>query len=141
MVEFNPDGSLKLPESLAKRKSENEQKMKSSRCIKVRKEIASFTAPKKCILKITLSQAIHDHRFIETIYNELKEDAKTPLKLTKTGEQEYEVEVGSDFKRCSECTSLIGRYREFLYGNLIEEKGNCTFEGRIRSWSEEDYFD
>ncbi|MFH0869703.1 MAG: hypothetical protein V1866_01445 [archaeon] len=141
MADFNPDGSLRLPEGVMKRKEENVQKMISQQCMRVRKEITSHSAPKKCILRLTLSKAIADQRFIDTIFNCFKNEAKTPMKLSRTGEQEFEIEIGSDFKRCTECTALIGRYREFLNGKIIEEKGNCTFAGRIGNWSEEDYFD
>jgi hypothetical protein len=141
MVEFNPDGSLKLPDSIIRAREENEQRMKMNKCIRLKKEVVSFTAPKKCSLRIRLSEALKDARFIETIHSEFKNNSSTPTKLTRLSEKEFEIEIGSDFKRCSDCTRLIGNYKEFLYGNLIEEKGSCTFEGRVRSWSEEDYFD
>jgi hypothetical protein len=140
MVEFNPDGSLKLPGSVARQKEENRERMRKQRCLKIRRELVSFTAPKKCVLQLTLSDAITDNRFVETIYKEFCYNAKTPTKLKQLGNREFEIEIGTDFKRCSECTSLIGQYNEFL-GNLIEEKGSCTFQGRVRSWSDEDYFE
>jgi len=141
MVEFNPDGSIKLPEQFARNKEENKEKLKIRRCIKVTREVRSFTAPKKCILHITLSEAISDNRFIETIYNYFREKATVPNKIEKLNEKEFKVEIGTDFRRCSDCNSLIYRYREFLDGNIIEEKGSCTFEGRKKNFCYEDYFD
>jgi len=141
MVEFNPDGSLKLPGSVIKSRAQSESKMRTQRCLKIRREIVNHSAPKKCILTITPSDALHDLRFIENIYSEFKERAATPTKIIAAGPREYKIEIGSDFKRCSDCTALRGRYREFLYGNTIDEKGNCTFEGRMKSWNEEDYFE
>lgn len=140
MVEFNPDGSLKLTGSLAREKEEQADKMRRQQCIRVKRELVNFKPPKKCILKITLSDAITDKRFVETIFNDHKSHAKTPMKLTKASDKEFEIEVGTDFFRCTECNTLISRYREFLYGNLIDSKGNCTFEGR-KNFSYEDYFD
>ncbi len=140
-MEFNPDGSIKLPEKFAKIKEENKLKLKQQRCIQVKRSIASFTAPKKCVLKITLSDVISDNRFVETIYNYFKEKASVPSKLIKINERQFEVEIGTDFRRCSDCNSLINEYREFLNSNIIEEKGSCTFEGRKQSFCYEDYFD
>jgi len=141
MVEFNPDGSIKLPEQYARNKEENKEKLRSRRCIKVTREVRSFTAPKSCILRITLSEAISDSRFIETIYGYFKEKASVPNKLKKINEKEFDVEIGTDFRRCSDCNSLINSYREFLEGSIIEEKGSCTFEGRKKNFCYEDYFD
>ena len=141
MVGFNPDGSIKLPEQYTRKKEENKEKLKSQRCIKIRRDILSFTAPKKCILHITLSESLHDNRFIETIYHHFKEKATVPNKLKKINEKKFEVEIGTDFRRCSDCNSLINSYREFLDGNLIEEKGSCQFEGRKKNFCYEDYFD
>ena len=140
MIEFNPDGSLKLPERLAQAHEENKEKLTKQRCIRIRREIVSDTAPKKCILKITLSEAINDDRFIDTIYKEFKSNASVPSKLTKIGERLFDVEIGTDFRRCTDCNSLINKYREFFDGNIIENKGSCPFEGRSKSFCYEDHF-
>ena len=100
----------------------------------------SFTAPKKCVLHITLSDAFSDNVFIETIYNYFKEKAAVPSNIKKINEKEFEVEIGTDFRRCTDCNSLIKRYREFLDGNIIEEKGGCTFGGEKKNFSYEDHF-
>jgi hypothetical protein len=141
MVEFNPDGSLKLPTSVLRKKEENEDKMRMQRCIKIERDMVNFTAPKKCILKLTLSDAVRDNRFVENLFNDFNSRAATPMKLKKINEKEFEIEVGTDFKRCSECQSLRNIYREFMYGNIIDKKGNCTYEGRITNFSYEDYFE
>ncbi|MFA6888536.1 MAG: hypothetical protein WC254_03495 [Candidatus Woesearchaeota archaeon] len=139
-MEFNPDGSIKLPGNLAKQKQENEQRMQCQRCIKVRKEIISSYSPKKCALRITLSDAIKDNRFIQILYDEFKRRSSVPTKLNQNSDKEFDVEVGTDFRRCSDCCSLVNKYREFLDGNVIEEKGSCTFEGR-KNMAYEDYFE
>lgn len=140
MIEFNSDGSLKLTGELARTSEENIHKLKSQKCIKVKKELVSFTSPKKCVLHITLSDAIVDTRFIDTIYNYFKENAQTPTKIIKINNKEVDIEIGTTFKRCTECNSLINRYREFLNGNIIEDKGSCTFETQKRNFAYEDYF-
>ncbi|MBU1201566.1 MAG: hypothetical protein KJ583_00045 [Nanoarchaeota archaeon] len=141
MVEFNSDGSLKIPESLARTDEENKKKMQTQRCIKINREVLNFSAPKKCVLRITLSNTVSDNRFIDTIYGYFKKRASVPSKLTKVSEKEFEVEIGTDFRRCSNCNSLINEYRELFYGNIIEVKGSCTFEGHMKNFAYEDYFD
>lgn len=140
-VEFNPDGSIKLPGHVQQKISENENKMRCQRCIKVSRKIVSFDSPKKCVLNIKLSNMLNDNRFVSNIYNYFKEKAAVPTKIIKINEKEFEVEVGTDFRRCTDCNSLIGRYREYVDGNLIEDKGSCTFEGFKKSFEYEDYFD
>jgi hypothetical protein len=139
MIEFNPDGSLKLPGYMAKQNEERINKLKNQRCIKIQRELVNLTSPKKCRLSITLSEAITDNRFIENIYNEFNQNSTTPMKINKINDKQYEIEIGTEFKRCTECNSLINRYRDFLGGNVIDEKGKCTFQIR-RNFCYEDYF-
>jgi len=141
MAEFNPDGSIKLPPIVLQQKARDKVRMLNQRCIKVEREVVDFTAPKKCVLHITLSRKFPDSRFIHTLYNYFAERAVVPHKLTKINDFRFDVEIGTDFKRCSDCQSLINRYRDFLDGNIIEAKGSCTFEGRKKNFSYEDYFD
>jgi hypothetical protein len=142
MVEFNPDGSLKLPLSVAKAKEEAERKLKSARCLRITQEVLSFKPPKKCVLHLQLSEALADNRFVSTIFQEFNEKAAVPAKLVKINEKEFDIEIGTDFKRCSDCASLIRQYKEFIDGNAIIKKGTCTFEGPgSREFSYEDYFE
>ncbi len=141
MIEFNSDGSLKLPGSVIAKKEDDKRKMQSQRCMNIKREIVSFTTPKKCVLRLVLSDAFNDNTFVNTIYGYFKNRAVVPNKLTKITDKEFEVEIGTDFRRCTDCKSLINEFREFLHGNLIEETGSCTFEGRIKNFEYEDYFD
>ena len=143
MVEFNPDGSLKLPSSLIRSKQEKEERMKKGNCIVIKKELLSFASPKKCILHIVLSEAIKDNRFIENIYRYFCENSTVLTKLIKKNEKEFDIEIGTDFKRCSDCTQIITRFKEFLNNNIIEEKGSCTYEAYSRNtnFCYEDYFE
>ena len=142
MVEFNSDGSLKPLPFMVKEQQETQEKMKSGRCIMIKKEVVNFSAPKKCLLHIRVSDAISDTRFIETIHKAFQENSSVPSKIIKINEKEFDIEVETDFRRCSDCTKLIGRYREYLYNNLIEKKGNCTYEGLGNgNFCYEDYFE
>ena len=139
MFEFNPDGSIKLPDSLAKTRQENEQKMKIQHCIELKRELVSSVSPKKCVLHIKISEAFNDNSFVENIHRYFREQASVPSKINKINYREFEIEIGTDFKRCSDCNSLVGRYREFLDGNFIEHKGSCSYESR--GFSYEDHFE
>jgi transcriptional accessory protein Tex/SPT6 len=142
MVEFNADGSLKLPDWLANQKAENEAKLKTQKCIKIKKQVVSSRTPKSCALNITLSDAFSDNRFIETIYNYFREKSEVPSKLIKINEKEFKVEIGTCFRRCSDCNNLVRRFREFLEGCIIEDNGSCTYENKLQSnFCYEDYFD
>lgn len=141
MAEFNQDGSIKLPESYRKVILENQDKMKNQRCIKIEKIIVNDFSPKKCMLKITLSDKIADNRFVDTIYGYFRSKADVATKLSKVNEKEFTVEIGTCFRRCSDCSSLIRQLGEFLDGNLIEIKGNCSFEQNRNNFSYEDYFE
>jgi hypothetical protein len=139
MIEFNSDGSLKLPENIARIKEEHINKLKHQKCIKIRREIVNFKAPKKCVLYITLSDAIDDSRFISSLYMYFNQKAQTPSALRKIDDKNFEIEIGTDYRRCTDCNSLINKYREFLCSNMIEERGGCTYEGR-KNFVYEDYF-
>jgi hypothetical protein len=141
-MQFNPDGSLKISGQAVQKKFQDDQKMQNTRCMHVTKEVVRLDAPKKCVLRIKLSDKISDTRFMETIHNQFKQDASTPTKVTKLNDKEFEIEIGTDFRRCSDCCKLVNRYKEFLDRNLIEKKVGCTYECPIRrNFSYEDYFD
>ena len=141
MFQFNPDGSLKISQTAIRAKEDNTQRMKTSRCLHIIKELAQSTPPKKCILYITLSDAIVDNRFVETTHQYFKQESSTPTKLIKINEKEFQIEIGTDFRRCTDCCNLVNRYRDFLDGNIIEKKQGCTFEGFKKNFSYEDHFE
>ena len=140
MIEFNPDGSIKLPDRILKQKKDNEFKMKNGLCATIKKEVISTKSPKKCSLNITLSEKFTNDDFVMNLYSQFMDSSEVPSKLSKIGEREFEVEIGTCFSRCRDCTSLVNKFREFLEGNLIEIKGGCSFESN-RPFCYEDYFD
>ncbi|MFC1723555.1 hypothetical protein ACFL0V_05435 [Nanoarchaeota archaeon] len=142
MIEFNPDGSIKMPAKLAAHQAKQDHKMQNTECMKVRKEIVSIKPPKTCHLHITLSPAIKDRSFITNIYNYFSKSCETPTKLIQESEKEFRIEIGTTFRRCAECTTLISRYRSFLNSNIIEVQGNCSYKQNMQArFSYEDYFD
>ena len=131
MIEFNSDGSIKLPSKILKNKAENEQKMKNTRCIKIEKEVLSDKSPKSCVLHITLSEAFPNGDLVERIYSYFQKDAETPSKLVRINDHEWDIELGTSFRRCSECHELIYRFKSHLEDSTIIDKGNCGFEPRV----------
>lgn len=130
-MEFNPDGSLKLSGNL--RKEDPKKKLETERCVFVHKDLVYERAPKKCRLHITFSKSMP-----ATLENTFTE---TPVEIKHIDEKEYQVEVGSSFRRCQECNLFVKKLGEKAQGNIIEEKGTCTYKGRTQSFSYEDYFE
>jgi len=137
MIEFNPDGSIKLPPGLLKNKQETENLLKTGRGALIKKEMVNITSPKKCLLHLRLSDTISDNRFVETTYRYFNDNSSVPSRLIKLNDREFDIEIGSHLKRCSDCTNLINGFRDFL--KVIEQKGNCSFKGF--DFSYEDYFE
>ena len=128
MVEFNADGSIRLPGAFAQKKTDEENRFRNTPSIRITKEVISSYQPKKCKLTIELSDRMQRNDFVENIYRFFVQNTETPTKLSKLNEKTFEVEVGSSFRRCSECCSLVNRYREYNDGNLIQKKRLCTYE-------------
>jgi hypothetical protein len=112
--------------------------MTSTRCANIRKEVVSNYAPKKCLLHISLSKTIKDAKDIEASLNRVKANFETPIKLISGLEGEYKIEIGTNFRRCSDCTKIASIIQEMFDGNLILDKGNCTL--KEREFCYEDHF-
>ena len=138
MVEFNSDGSIKLPDKLQKIRIEQDDKLKNTRCILIKKDVVRFEAPKKCMLNLQISEKISDVRFIGHIINGLK--TETEIKLI-TDIDQFGIEIGTSYKRCSDCQRIIGEIREHLSGSIILHNGNCPMENKKPNFSYDDYFD
>ena len=139
MIEFNSDGSIKLPSNISEEKNKKDNRIKNTRCAQVRKEAVSTYAPKKCVLHVELSEKITDPKYIEQAFNNFKDNSETPIKIKKVEDRLYAIEIGSSFRRCSECTSVIRRLRDILDGNVIVDKGSCTL--KEREFNYEDHFE
>ncbi len=139
MIEFNPDGSLKIPPWMTQAKNDEHKILTNPFGMRIVKEVIRYESPKVCHLHITLSPHARTAASVQTITNDFKQHAQTPIKLTEKADKELTIEIGTSFRRCSECTSLIGRFRENAEENLILKKGNCPYEQH--SFSNEDYFE
>ena len=97
------------------------------------------TAPKKCMVRLTLSKKVDDNSFIKRTLD--NHNVETPFKLNKLSDKEFTVEVGTNFKRCTDCCLLVRKLRDQVDNNTVMDKGTCTFEDRTHKFSYEDYFD
>ena len=131
MVEFNPDGSIKLPSKLVKAKVDMETRMQTTKCIKIEKEVLSDNSPKKCVLHITLSKAFPNGTIVENVYSFFQKDAETPSKLIRRNDYEWDIEIGTSYKRCTECFDIINRFKAYLEDNVLVDKGTCNFESKF----------
>jgi hypothetical protein len=141
MIEFNPDGSIKLPQRIEEKQKENQLRMSVGHCIRVKKDVVSIKPPKKCILHITLSEKIDDNNFIFRVHDFVSQNSEVATKIEKVNEKEFRIHIDTAFRRCKECANLIAGYREALHGNIIEEKGTCYHEERQMNFCQEDYFE
>ena len=134
--QFNPDGSVKLPVAIQQAPADADRRMATTRCLNVKKEV--MTPHKRCTLHVKLSPLVSGD-VVEKLHSYFKSQSETPTKIQKLNDKEYLIEIGEGFRRCSDCSSFVGRMREFMDGNVILDKGNCTYEPR--SFSYDDHFD
>jgi hypothetical protein len=141
MIEFNSDGSIKLPDRIMKQNADNEFRMKNGFCLTIKKEIVNDKSPKKCVLHVILSEKIKDEGFVADIYSQFNSSSQVPSKLSRKSDREFDIELGTCFSRCTDCTKLINRLMEFADGNVILEKGGCSFGAERNKFCYEDYFE
>ena len=98
MFKFDANGKLILPDRIIKEKQEKEYRLEKGKCILIKKEMTSFTAPKKCVLHLKLSDKITDNTFVHNIYKFFNDNSATPLKLIKINENEFDIEIGTNFR-------------------------------------------
>ncbi len=126
--EFNPDGSLKVPESLAKEKEDNDKIFENEPCIRVIRDQVSSVTPLKCELTIEASDKLINFKRIEDLYDlatgKFKHAAK--LSIQKINDKKYVVKIISGQFRCSWCED----FRKYLgeeMGVKVLNYGSCFF--------------
>lgn len=127
-MEFNADGSLKLSGSANQRIQDNSFKMENSRCIKLSKDMTRSYSPKLCTISLDASPQIESN-FIERTFGFFSKRVDSTVKLIKLSPSEFQVTIGGEFSRCRDCQLLTSMFKDYLNGNVIEKKGNCTFKG------------
>ncbi|MBW3003106.1 hypothetical protein KY337_00960, partial [Candidatus Woesearchaeota archaeon] len=101
------------------------------------REVVSTFAPKKCRLTI---KGVDEHA-LENVFFHANRASQTPMKFIKIDRNEFHIEIGSDFKRCSDCNSFVSRLRTALNTSILDKRTTCTMKEREREFCYEDYFD
>ncbi len=126
MVEFNPDGSIKLPEHLIKNQENYDEDFRSKPCVRVVREQISERTPLKCELRIQASPLLRFPQRITSIFDTASQKFKhgAQLSIRREGEREYVVRIISGRYRCSWCEN----FRKYLKNELgvkVQEWGSC----------------
>ena len=125
--EFNDDGSIKLPDSIAKRREENERIFREEPSIKVTKNQISTKTPPMCELLIEGSPKLIEPQKIASSFNKARGKFRhmSQLSLTKMNRLTYKVKIISGNYRCSWCENFRNYLEEELKVPVIN-KGSCS---------------
>lgn len=123
---FNPDGSLKLPERIIKKRETDDRIFKEEPSIRIiRKEISPVT-PLKCALTIEASTKLANPEKIKSIFysatGKFRHMAK--LRIRELYKGKYIVTIISGQFRCSWCENFI-EYLEKEMNAKIINWGSC----------------
>ncbi len=125
-VEFNPDGSIKLPEGVGKKKEDDDKTFENEKCIKIVRDQISSVTPLKCELRILASEKVENPEKIESIFKHATGKFRhlADLSIKKINNREYVVTIISGQFRCTWCE----QFREFI-GTEMDAKvinwGSC----------------
>jgi len=111
-IEFNPDGSMKLPENLAKKKEDEDRVFQDEPSVRIIRNQISTVTPLTCELVIQASDKLDDFEKIESVFREATGRFRhmADLSIRKIGDREYTVKIISGMYRCSWCEN----FRRFI---------------------------
>ena len=111
-VEFNPDGSIKLPEKIIKQREDSDNIFRNEQSIRVIKNQVSSVTPLECELIIEASDKLPDPERIKSIYTRATGKFRhlAQLRIQKINDRKYVVTIISGQYRCSWCEN----FREYL---------------------------
>ena len=109
-LEFNPDGSMKLPESMVKKKEDEDKIFQDEPCVRIIRDQISTVTPLTCELLIQASDKLDNFDKIEYIFETSKErvvhGVGADLSIKKINNKEYVVKIISGAYRCSWCENF-----------------------------------
>ena len=133
-MEFNPDGSLKLPDCILKKKEGDDEIFSNEPSIRITRHQISPETPLKCELIIEASDKLDNPEKIKDFYNTAISKFKhmADLSIKKINERKYSVIIISGQFRCSWCES----FRRYLKGMNVKiiEWGSCGDYTPSRQW-------
>jgi hypothetical protein len=124
-VEFNPDGSIKLPGKV-KNKVNVESIFRNHPAISVRRRQISTYNPLRCELIIKASDKVTNPSRIESLFNSARGKFKhmSQLSIRERNPHEYVVKIVSGSFRCSWCEKFRLYLGKEMNVKLIQE-GTC----------------
>lgn len=127
-TEFNPDGSLKLPDNIVKKRKDDEKVFREEPAIRIVRDQISSITPLKCELTIEASDKLENPERIESVYNSArgKFEHKAQLSIQKINDKEYVVTIVSGQFRCSWCENFRRYLGEELNAKIINS-GSCFY--------------
>lgn len=125
-VEFNIDGSIKVPSRFAKSEI-SDNLINSKPSILITKKQISMNSPLKCELNIKVSKKIVNPEKIEQLFNIARGKFRhmSQLSIQRKNSQEYIIKIISGQYRCSWCE----KFREYLDNQInvqIINRGSCS---------------
>lgn len=108
-MEFNDDGSLKVPEGRVKELVDDEKIFKNEPSIIITKNQISMENPARCELIIELSKNVEKPERIKGVFNLCTGKFKhmAQLVMSDVKENKYKVSIVSGQYRCSWCTNFM----------------------------------
>ncbi|MFH1064704.1 MAG: hypothetical protein V1729_06480 [Candidatus Woesearchaeota archaeon] len=126
-IEFNPDGSIKLPTKMASRRIAQDNTFDNYPCVRVTRDQISHSTPLKCDLIVDVSPKFMYPNRIETMYEFARDrfPHEANMKMVKEGNRRYVISIISGRLRCSWCQA----FRNHLQNNLecrFLQGGSCS---------------
>jgi len=125
-IDFNPDGSIKLPKRIIKEREDDDKIFRDEPSIRVTRNQISSITPLKCELTIEASNKLINPKRIKLIYNSASGKFKhmSQLSIQKIHNRKYVVRIISGRFRCSWCNNFR-RYLKKEMNVKIINYGSC----------------
>ena len=125
-IEFNADGSIKLPGKLQEKKEQQDSNFQDRAVIRITKCKVSASTPLKCELTITASDKVTNPKIISYLFQECSRNftGGADLSIRQTNDREYVISIISGYKRCTWCNQFMDYIRDET-DFAFQVKGYC----------------
>ncbi|MFH1439956.1 MAG: hypothetical protein ABIG89_05285 [Candidatus Woesearchaeota archaeon] len=125
-IEFNSDGSIKLPGQMQEKKDKDNSDFNNRSAIRITKSKVSASTPLRCELTITASDKVTNPKIISFLFNECSKNftGGAELSIRQINEREYVVSIVSGYKRCTWCNLFLDYIRDET-NFAFQVKGYC----------------
>ncbi|MBU2637671.1 MAG: hypothetical protein KJ955_01740 [Nanoarchaeota archaeon] len=125
-VEFNEDGSIKLPELITKQKEENKKIFQNEPSIKIIRNQISSVRPLDCELKLHASDKLGNFEMIGGLFREAEGKFRhmANLSIKRVDGKMFIIRIISGQYRCDWCH----KFRELLkneFDSRVIDEGSC----------------